>query len=205
MSHPGAISCRCNLRISRSRRRIRLRRTAVPRAFLMLQPNRLTPRPLGRKKIVNSRLVRRRPSRYTASYSARCTSREARGKVSGRSSDAGEAMASLLAALREYFASTLRFHARAEAVFLVAGAHVRLKCPFRHRSLSSVGWPFSAADCALGYASRPNVNYVVYATGVARSRNGRKEPGVRRDAEASEARYLRALRERLVRRALPSP
>ena len=52
-------------------------------------------------------------------------------------SDARETVASLLPALREYFASTLALHARAKPVFLVAGAHVRLKCPFRHRSLSS--------------------------------------------------------------------
>jgi hypothetical protein len=71
MSHPWAISPRCNLRISRRRRRIRLRRTAFPSAFLMLHPNRLTSRPLGRRKTVSSRLVRRRPSLYTASYSVR--------------------------------------------------------------------------------------------------------------------------------------
>jgi hypothetical protein len=116
---------------------MRLRRTALPRAFLMLQPKRLTPRLLGRRKTVNSRLVRRRPSRYTASYSARRTSRQARGKSSRGSSDARETVASLLAALREYFASTLALHACAEAVFLVTGAHVGLICPFRHRSLSS--------------------------------------------------------------------
>jgi hypothetical protein len=115
---------------------MRLRLTALPSAFLMLQPNRLTPRPLGRIKIVNSRLVRRRPSRYTASYSARRTRRQARGKSSG-ASDARETVAPLLAALCEYFASTLCLHARAKPVFLVAGAHVRLKCPFWHRSLSS--------------------------------------------------------------------
>ena len=103
----------------------------------MLQPNRLTLRPLGRRKIVNSRLVRFRPSRYTASYSTRCTSRQARGKSSRSPSDPRETVASLLASCREYFASTLCLHARAEAVLLVAGAHVRLKCPFRHRSISS--------------------------------------------------------------------
>jgi hypothetical protein len=103
---------------------------------------------LGRRKTVYSRLVRRRPSRYTASYSARRTSRQARGKPSRGASDARETVASLLAALREYFASTLTLHACTEAVLLVAGAHVRLICAFRHRSLSSAGWPLSAADCA---------------------------------------------------------
>ena len=138
MSHPWAISSRCNLRISRRRRRIRLRRTAFPSAFLMLHPNRLTSRPLGRRKTVSSRLVRRRPSLYTASYSVRCTSRQARGKLSRAASDAREAMTPFLAALRKDLPSTLALHAFAKAVFLVTAAHMRLKRTFRQRSFSSV-------------------------------------------------------------------
>jgi hypothetical protein len=133
MSHPGAISCRCNLSISRMRRRMRLRRTAPPSAFLMLQPKRLISRPLRRRKTANSRPVRRRPSRYTASYSARRTRRQARGKSRRGDSDARETVAPLLAALRKDFPSTLALHACAEAVLLMASAHMRLKSAFRQR------------------------------------------------------------------------
>src|ERR1700678_848468 len=126
MSQPLAISGRCNLKISRRRRRIRLRRTAFPSAFLMLQPNRLISRPLGRTNRVNSRLLRRRPSRYTASYSARRTSRVSRGRSSRGGSDAREGVAPFFAACGKDFSSTLGFHAFAESVFFVAAPHVRL-------------------------------------------------------------------------------
>src|SRR5580658_309453 len=150
MSHPGEISCRCSLRISRSRRRMRLRRTALPSAFLMLQPNRLRSSPLGRTKIVNSRLERRRPSRYTASYSARRATRHSRGRPPAATSDSREAVASFFAALRKDFPSTLTLHAFAEAVFLVTAAHMGLKRTFRQRILSSIFavWPALAAELA---------------------------------------------------------
>ena len=150
MSHPGEISCRCSLRISRSRRRMRLRRTALPSAFLILQPNRLSSRPLGRTKIVNSRLDRRRPSRYTTSYSARRATRHSRGRPPAATSDSREAVASLFAALRKDFPSTLTLHAFAEAVFLVTAAHMGLKRTFRQRILSSIFavWPALAAELA---------------------------------------------------------
>lgn len=138
MSHPGSISRRCNLRISRRRRRIRLRRTALPSAFLMLQPNRLFSRPLGRMNIVNSRLDRRRPSRYTASYSPRRTSRAARGIFKPGASDARETVPPLLAPLRKHLPSALALHSSAKAVLLMPAAHMRLKCSLRQRSLSSV-------------------------------------------------------------------
>ena len=138
MSHPGAISCRCNLTISRRRRRIRLRRTALPSAFFMLQPKRLLARPLGRRNSVNSRLLRRRPSRYTASYSARRTRRKARGKSSRvATSDAREAVAPFFAASCKNFPSTLRFHALAKAVLFMSAPHMRLKSAFRQRSSPS--------------------------------------------------------------------
>jgi hypothetical protein len=133
MSHPVEISRRCNLNISRRRRRIRLRRTAFPNAFLMLQPNRLSSRPLGRTNIVNSRLLRRRPSRYTASYSARRTSRVSRGRSSRGRSDAREGVAPFFPACGKDFSSTLGLHAFAEAVFLVTAAHMRLISAFRQR------------------------------------------------------------------------
>src|ERR1019366_6331809 len=139
MSHPWAISCRCNLKISRSRRRIRLRRTALPSAFFMLQPNRLRPRALERIKAVNSRLVRRRPSRYTASYSERRTKRQARGRLTCGASDSRETVAPFFSALCKDFASTLALHAFAEAVLLMTAAHMGLKRTFRQRSFSSGG------------------------------------------------------------------
>ena len=80
MSHPGAISPRCNRKISRTRRRIRLRTTAVPSAFLMLIPKRPHSSPFLRAKITKFPPERRRPSRYTASNSARRTSRASRGQ-----------------------------------------------------------------------------------------------------------------------------
>ncbi len=137
MSHPGEISCRCSRTISRILRRMRLRFTALPSAFLMLQPNRLSSRPLARRKTANSRLVRRRPSRYTASYSDRRTRRAARGKSCRGVSDARETVAPLLAACRKYLPSTLALHSCAEPVLLMTAAHMRLKSAFRQRSFSS--------------------------------------------------------------------
>ena len=113
---------------------MRLRPTAVPSAFLMLQPNRLTLRPLGRRKMLNSRLDLRRPALYTASYSARRTSRQSRGKPSPGASDARKAMTSFFAALCKNFSSTLALHTRAEAVLFMTAAHMRLKCTFRQES-----------------------------------------------------------------------
>ena len=127
---------------------MRLRQTAVPSAFLMLQPNRLTPRLLGRRKTVNSRLDFRRPSRYTASYSERRSNRHERGNPSRGGSDAREAMTPLLAALRKDFPSTLSFHANAESVFLVTAAHMGLKRTFGQRYFSSASAVLcNAAPC----------------------------------------------------------
>ena len=137
MSHPGEISCRCSRMISRILRRMRLRFTALPSAFLMLQPNRLSSRPLARRKTANSRLVRRRPSRYTASYSDRRTRRAARGKSCRGVSDARETVAPLLAACRKYLPSTLALHSCAEPVLFMTAPHMRLKSAFRQRSFSS--------------------------------------------------------------------
>lgn len=136
MSHPEAISCRCNLTTSRIRRRMRLRRTAPPSAFFTLQPKRLMSSPLARINRVNSLPERRRPSRYTASYSARRTSRQARGNPKGEL-DARKTVTPLFAALRKNFAATLALHACAEAVLFVTGAHMGLKGSFRQRLLSS--------------------------------------------------------------------
>jgi hypothetical protein len=103
----------------------------------MLHPNRLSSRPLARRKTANSRLVRRRPSRYTASYSDRRTRRALRGKSYRGVSDARKTVAPLLAACRKYLPSTLALHSCAKSMLLMAAPHMRLKSAFRQRSLSS--------------------------------------------------------------------
>lgn len=154
---------------------MRLRRTALPSAFFMLQPKRLRANPFGRKKTVNSRSSRRRPLRYTASYSARRTSRDSRGKRYGRASDAGEIVASLSATTGENLSSARLLHSRAKPVLLVSRAHVGLIGAFRQRFFSSGlvlgGLPglFSAASSATrlliasrtGWPALPSVETVV--------------------------------------------
>ena len=68
------------------------------------------------EKILNSRLDFRRPALYTASYSARRSNRQSRGRPSPGASDARKSMASLFAASSKNFSSTLALHTRAEAV-----------------------------------------------------------------------------------------
>ena len=114
--------------ISRIRRRMRLRATAPPSAFLMLKPKRLAGNWLARKKTVKWELERRFPARYTASNSPRRTSRAARGKSMRPVLLGREAMASLLAACRQDLAASYRLHARAESVRLRAASLPRLKC-----------------------------------------------------------------------------
>ena len=63
MSHPAGISCRWQRTISRSRRRMRLRTTAPPKAFLMLKPKRLNASSLERTKTVKWVLEKRFPAR----------------------------------------------------------------------------------------------------------------------------------------------
>src|SRR5258708_15851328 len=127
MSHPAGNSSRWSRAISRKRRRIRLRTTAPPRAFLMLKPKRLCGRLFAFRKAVKWELERRFPARYTASNCAFCTSRPARGYSNpvllGR-----KAMASLLAASRQDLAATYGLHARAKSVRLGAAALARLIC-----------------------------------------------------------------------------
>jgi len=84
------------------------------------------------------------------SYSARRTTRQARGKPSRGASDSREAVASFFASLGKNLPSTLALHAFAEAVFFVAAAHMGLKRTFRQRSFSSIfaGWPVLAAESA---------------------------------------------------------
>jgi hypothetical protein len=63
ISHPAGNSPRWHRTISRTRRRIRLRTTAPPNAFLMLKPKRLSVNWLARKKRVKKELDRRFPVR----------------------------------------------------------------------------------------------------------------------------------------------
>src|SRR5580692_9452271 len=128
MSHPAGISERWQRTISRMRRRMRLRTTAPPSAFLMLKPKRLTGDWLARKKTVKWELDRRFPARYTASNSPRRTSRASRGNSKRTGLLGREAMASLLAAGRQDPAAAYGLHARAESVRLRAAAFPRLKC-----------------------------------------------------------------------------
>src|SRR5438477_497469 len=108
---------------------MRLRTTAPPNAFLMLNPKRLSGSWFTRKKTVKWELDRRFPVRYTASNSPLRTSRAARGKSRRPSLLGREPMASLLAARRQHLAAALRLHAYAKAVRLRAPPLPRLISP----------------------------------------------------------------------------
>src|SRR5713101_4966397 len=160
MSHPAGISNRWQRTTSRKRRRIRLRTTAPPRAFLILKPKRLCGSPLARKKTVKWELERRFPARYTASNSPRRTSRASRGNRFPCALErpvgngfpelfGGEPMTSLLAARRQHFSAALRLHANAEAVRLGAPAASRLKC-----ALWQNNPPLLPAICHMRYVIR---------------------------------------------------
>ena len=139
-SHPGAISRQCSRTISRTRRRIRLRTTAPPKAFLMLKPKRLSGRSFAFRKTVKWELARRFPARYTASNSAFRTSLPvlalaAAAVPASRGTSCPplfrrEAMTSLLAACRQYLPPACRFHPRAETVRFRAPPLARLIRPF---------------------------------------------------------------------------
>src|SRR5438477_5160980 len=111
---------------------MRLRTTAPPNAFLMLNPKRLSGSWFTRKKTVKWELDRRFPVRYTASNSPLRTSRAARGKSRRPSLLGREPMASLLAARRQHLAAALRLHAYAKAVRLRAPPLPRLISPLWH-------------------------------------------------------------------------
>jgi hypothetical protein len=120
------------------RRRIRLRTTAPPSAFFTLVPKRLRDSPFGREKTTNCAEDRRPPLRYTASKSARRNRRAALGNPCGASAlrlDGREAMTTLLAARRQHLAASHGFHARAEAVRLMATSYFGLKRAFGQRLL----------------------------------------------------------------------
>src|SRR6266481_3053248 len=126
MSHPAGISRRWQRTISRTRRRMRLRSTAPPSAFLMLNPKRLCGNWFARKKTVKWELERRFPARYTASNSPRRTSRASRGKLNAPALFGSEPMAALLTACRKHLAASGGLHARSETVRLGAPALSRL-------------------------------------------------------------------------------
>src|SRR5215469_13665638 len=132
MSHPGDISCRWQRTISRRRRRMRLRTTAPPNAFLMLNPKRQFGCPLARTKTVKWELERRLPARYTSSNSLFRTSRASRGNVRPATGPVPllgrEPMTALLAARRQHLAAAFSFHAHAKAVCFGAAAFPGLIC-----------------------------------------------------------------------------
>src|SRR5216684_1727383 len=126
MSHPAGISRRWQRTISRTRRRMRLRTTAPPSAFLMLNPKRLCGSWFARRKTVKWEFERRFPARYTASNSPRRTSRASRGKSMRPALFGSEPMTALLAARRKHPAASGGLHARTESVRLGAPALARL-------------------------------------------------------------------------------
>src|ERR1700747_3317840 len=105
---------------------MRLRTTAPPSAFLMLNPKRLSNSWFARKKTVKWEFERRLPVRYTASNSPRRTNRAVRGNPRPFGLLGREPMASLLAARRQYPAATYGLHAHAKSVGLGAPAFPRL-------------------------------------------------------------------------------
>ncbi len=111
---------------------MRLRTTAPPKAFLMLNPKRLIGCPLARTKIVKWELERRLLARYTSSNSLFRTSLASRGNfwpVAGPPPSLWrKAMTALLAARRQHFAATLGLHTHAKPVCLGAAAFPRLIC-----------------------------------------------------------------------------
>src|SRR6266852_4488017 len=125
-SHPADISRRWQRTISRTRRRMRLRSTAPPSAFLMLNPKRLCGNWFARKKTVKWEFERRFPAQYTASNSPRRTSRASRGKSCRPALYGSEPMTALLAARRQHLAASGGLHARTETVRLGAPALARL-------------------------------------------------------------------------------
>src|SRR5215471_4408773 len=172
ISHPAGISVRWQRTISRTRRRIRLRTTAPPSAFLMLNPKRLCGSSLARKKTVKWELERRFPARYTASNSPRLTSRVSRGNdcpprpesasgIGGGALVGGKPMASLLAARRKHLAAALRLHARAETVRLRAAPAPRLKCAL-WQSLPPLWYAIAALSISSALRRRP---LVLFAAG----------------------------------------
>ena len=107
---------------------MRLRTTAPPSAFLMLNPKRLSGSWFARKKTVKWEFERRLPVRYTASNSPRRTIRAVRGNFRPSGLLGREPMASLLAARRQHFAASDGLHAYAKSVRLRAPPFIRLIC-----------------------------------------------------------------------------
>src|SRR5580700_1780826 len=107
---------------------MRLRTTAPPSAFLMLNPKRLSGSWFARKKTVKWEFERRLPVRYTASNSPRRTNRARRGNSRPSGLLGREPMASLLAARRQYFAASYALHAYTKSVRLGAPPFIRLIC-----------------------------------------------------------------------------
>src|SRR6266571_3134190 len=123
MSHPGEISELLRRRISRMRRRIRLRSTAPPSAFFTLMPKRLRGPPLARKKTTNCAEDFRAARENACGAPAEV--------LNGR-----EAMTTLLTARCQDSAAPFGFHSGAEAMGFMAPAHFGLKGAFGQRCSS---------------------------------------------------------------------
>src|ERR1700693_1150444 len=107
---------------------MRLRTTAPPSAFWMLNPKRLSGSWFARKKTVKWEFERRLPVRYTASNSPRRTIRASRGNSRPSGLLGREPMASLLAARRQHLAASDGLHAYAKSVRLRSPPFIRLIC-----------------------------------------------------------------------------
>ena len=105
---------------------MRLRTTAPPSAFLMLNPNRLFGSSFARRKTVKRELERRFPARLVRPGEFDAVYRASRGKLKAPALLGGEPMAALLAACRKHLAASCGLHARTETVRLGAPALARL-------------------------------------------------------------------------------
>jgi hypothetical protein len=133
---------------------MRLRTTAPPSAFLMLNPKRLSGSWFARKKTVKWEFERRLPVRYTASNSPRRTIRAARGNFRPSGLLGREPMASLLAARRQYFAASDGLHAYAKSVRLGAPPFIRLICSLWQSNPPLVSVPVPAIIPCSYYVAR---------------------------------------------------
>jgi hypothetical protein len=123
---------------------MRLRTTAPPSAFLMLNPKRLSGSWFARKKTVKWEFERRLPVRYTASNSPRRTIRASRGNSRPSGLLGREPMASLLAARRQHLAASDGLHPYAKSVRLGAPPFIRLICSLWQSNPPLFLFPMSA-------------------------------------------------------------
>ena len=176
--------------VSRRRRFIRLRSTALPKALGVVKPTLGPSEGLGfcQQKATKHELGTLKPWSYTFRKSALFRMRRDFGKVSrgwaevpglgvgvadGAFVTDGKFMTATGAAAGKNGAAVLRFHTRTEAVLLRTLVVVRLKGSFRHAA--SLGWPGASK-------SRKGTKMALALAGRTVSIGGRGEgvkPGVR--------------------------